>query len=526
MNHPEDALTKVFNNFLRARERERRRRMQAKSSTWDMELQVGRRKDIEQRHKYKHIVGHTDPPLAEQNLYKQTVEIAKPQLFQQKPNLPPFSKTPHENKDEKIVTPKRSPARQRDNHAVRSTDSEFRRVPTERNGKLWSPDDDNPPSRRADAEQPRNAFNSSRAPVSPRSFESRSSWPDNTGTMVKQPETRPISQEQLVAEVKSMYAGLVSKCFEVDDVDECANKAYCQRLMNEKSSQIVFNLYPSWVNYDASVRRVSNLRCLNYLTSYRVGEVQKSVNRHWYSKGNGPLVARGRIDGREFNALADTGAGYNLVSEAVAKRLGWDPDSSHSHENGSGEKLRLANSKFVDIIGAFEAVWKFASDPGKSWKIMFHIVRSLVHDAVLGKHFLMASETMTKHRHRLRRLHDRAIRTLQGLPVLSVNNIGVVTQRLNVMIVDEHVEALPDSGSEPNLLSLDYVISRGFGKLVNTNDIRMIQFADGTVQKTMGSVWLNWAYVGSSGDDGDDEWPRRPRGYRRFHYTRGVVYGS
>ncbi|KAK1960953.1 hypothetical protein LY78DRAFT_673625 [Colletotrichum sublineola] len=92
------------------------------------------------------------------------------------------------------------------------------------------------------------------------------------------------------------------------------------------------------------------------------------------------------------------------------------------------------------------------------------------------------------------------------MPVLSVNNIGAVTQRLSGTIVGESVEALPDSGSEPNLLSLDYVIRRGFDKLMNTNDLRMIQFADGTVQKTMGSVWLNWAYADSLGDDGDDEW--------------------
>lgn len=42
---------------------------------------------------------------------------------------------------------------------------------------------------------------------------------DTTSIMIKQPETRPISQEQLVAEVKGIYAGLVmveSKCIEVD----------------------------------------------------------------------------------------------------------------------------------------------------------------------------------------------------------------------------------------------------------------------------------------------------------------------
>ncbi|RTE68536.1 hypothetical protein BHE90_017086, partial [Fusarium euwallaceae] len=43
---------------------------------------------------------------------------------------------------------------------------------------------------------------------------------DNTSVMIPQPETRPISQDQLVAEVKGIYAGLVmveAKCREVDD---------------------------------------------------------------------------------------------------------------------------------------------------------------------------------------------------------------------------------------------------------------------------------------------------------------------
>ncbi|KAL2016670.1 hypothetical protein VTK56DRAFT_3214 [Thermocarpiscus australiensis] len=43
---------------------------------------------------------------------------------------------------------------------------------------------------------------------------------EDTSVMIKQPDTRPISQEQLVAEVKGIYAGLVmveSKCIEVDN---------------------------------------------------------------------------------------------------------------------------------------------------------------------------------------------------------------------------------------------------------------------------------------------------------------------
>ncbi|KAK6209657.1 hypothetical protein QIS74_11241 [Colletotrichum tabaci] len=152
--------------------------------------------------------------------------------------------------------------------------------------------------------------------------------------------------------------------------------------------------------------------------------------------------------------------------------------------------------------------------------ITFHVVRDLVHKAVLGNDFLMGSETMTKHRNRLSRL-KRTIRTLRGLPMLFVNNIGAVTQRLQGMIMGDAIEALPDSGSEPNLLSLDYVVRRGMRELINTNNIRMIQFADGTVQKTMGSMWLNWAYASSAGDDVDDEWSEH---FVEFHVLDGCAY--
>ncbi|KAF4417614.1 hypothetical protein CFRS1_v015826 [Colletotrichum fructicola] len=71
---------------------------------------------------------------------------------------------------------------------------------------LWSPE--------------RNASENTGKPSgsTPRSFEPRSPEVDQTGVLIKQPETRPISQEQLVAEVKGIYAGLFmveSKCIEV-----------------------------------------------------------------------------------------------------------------------------------------------------------------------------------------------------------------------------------------------------------------------------------------------------------------------
>lgn len=60
--------------------------------------------------------------------------------------------------------------------------------------------------------------------------------------LIKQPETRPISQEQLVAEVKGIYAGLVmveSKCIEVDN----AQSSQCDAKLNNEQWQALIALH-------------------------------------------------------------------------------------------------------------------------------------------------------------------------------------------------------------------------------------------------------------------------------------------
>jgi hypothetical protein len=59
---------------------------------------------------------------------------------------------------------------------------------------------------------------------------------DDATEIIKQPETRPISQEQLVAEVKGIYAGLVmveSKCIEVDN-NQSSQSDPANRLNNDQ----------------------------------------------------------------------------------------------------------------------------------------------------------------------------------------------------------------------------------------------------------------------------------------------------
>ncbi|AEO60999.1 hypothetical protein MYCTH_89981 [Thermothelomyces thermophilus ATCC 42464] len=64
---------------------------------------------------------------------------------------------------------------------------------------------------------------------------------DDTIELIKQPETRPILQEQLVAEVKGIYAGLViveSKCIEVDNNQSSQNDP-ANRLNNDQWQALI-----------------------------------------------------------------------------------------------------------------------------------------------------------------------------------------------------------------------------------------------------------------------------------------------
>ncbi|KAK3899951.1 hypothetical protein C8A05DRAFT_17685, partial [Staphylotrichum tortipilum] len=107
---------------------------------------------------------------------------------------------------------------------------------------LWNPEADPalPPSRSRTQDQS-NVAAFQRAPAGPVSSkprrQSHTTTPrlahpppaaddDSTNVILKQPETRAISQEQLVAEVKGIYAGLVmveSKCIEVDNNQSSPN---------------------------------------------------------------------------------------------------------------------------------------------------------------------------------------------------------------------------------------------------------------------------------------------------------------
>ncbi|KAK4182422.1 hypothetical protein QBC35DRAFT_468099, partial [Podospora australis] len=99
-------------------------------------------------------------------------------------------------------SPPKSKARLSSTVAATPVTESDRRRPAK--GKLWTPEDDTTGVVRRSLDQSNVATKQQQ----------------HRGGLIKEPETRPISQDQLVAEVKGIYAGLImveSKCIEVDN---------------------------------------------------------------------------------------------------------------------------------------------------------------------------------------------------------------------------------------------------------------------------------------------------------------------
>ncbi|KAK2005450.1 hypothetical protein LZ32DRAFT_176186 [Colletotrichum eremochloae] len=268
-------IAKGYANLLRTQERERRRKL-CVCPLCRESFRAESRRDVERHFRGQHY--DYNPAIGQDSDHgeKRSLEDLIEEIFQSRHRNPtqsepppppppptrstpqpissakergPTQRTPSETSskraaDDKGNAPKRSRARlptePRSN--THGPDNEFRRDPTQKNGKLWDPDGDPPAaSRRPDPRQrERETAASPRASTPGRSFEQRSPEID-TETMIKQPETRPISQEQLVAEVKGIYAGLVmveSKCIEVDNA-QSSNKESSTQLNNEQWQALI-----------------------------------------------------------------------------------------------------------------------------------------------------------------------------------------------------------------------------------------------------------------------------------------------
>ena len=259
----------------------------------------------------------------------------------------------------------------------------------------------------------------------------------------REPETRPISQEQIVAEVKGILAGLLmveAKCIEIE-------KKQAAPSQREPVSQPRLNSKPS----NGFIVQQRGIKVL--------------------------------IKNRKDSAFGDTGAGQNVISERRRKELGLDIRLDPT-------TFPMGNSKKIFSPGTVEVPLAFEDDPSNILIIIAHVVHTFAYDLLLGNPFLQATKCLTKFVHRF-------VPCLFSFNSMwSFNLLGETTQRFcGHLGKGIPFLGLPDIGSTRNVMNATWAMAQshteGFEILTEPRNCGWILFPDGTEEATMGQAQTN-----------------------------------
>ena len=193
------------------------------------------------------------------------------------------------------------------------------------------------------------------------------------------------------------------------------------------------------------------------------------------------------IQGLTFASRPDSGSEENIMAINLVSQLGIDVDSALEHQR----EFRLGNGKAIKAVGRVTVDCAFAVDPHVQLSCIFYIFHSLIVPLIMGMSFLDETETLSKYRHRLR--PSLSILRL-NLQLCSINN---PRRRLRCFIKGHSTLANADTGSDINLISLDYARSNHH-RISAVSHHWKIQFADGEVSQLEGKVTLS-TRLGHSG---------------------------
>jgi len=147
----------------------------------------------------------------------------------------------------------------------------------------------------------------------------------------------------------------------------------------------------------------------------------------------------------KINAIPDTGASECFISASLAGSLGLSVDDNPEH-------IRLASGSYITTPGTVDVSWKFdLADQSGRW-IKARVLPYSRYDFILGRPFLEDTQTLVYHKERIQTTIVESSKTTVRLNSLHGLRKQYFWGRLN----GEKVRALPDSGSEIMVMSLDY----------------------------------------------------------------------
>jgi hypothetical protein len=183
----------------------------------------------------------------------------------------------------------------------------------------------------------------------------------------------------------------------------------------------------------------------------------------------------GYLNDVKVSAFPDTGSARNIISHEYAERHHLKIDNSAS------SVMRTAIGSPVRTLGTASLSFRFAEEP-TVYIQEFHVFPRSLKSVILGKPFLQMTETLSRFAHRV-------VKKLRG--VISGHHAcftGSPGQWLAGIADGEHLLALPDTGADICLMSLQYAQARGYTIDPHDEHRRKLAFVDGSRAETIGRV--------------------------------------
>ena len=184
------------------------------------------------------------------------------------------------------------------------------------------------------------------------------------------------------------------------------------------------------------------------------------------------------INGSTMISRPDSGSEENIIAADVLSKLDLKMDSAPEHR----KEFRVANGKPVWALGRTMIKCAFARDRTLELHCAFYVFKTLTCALIMGMPFLDETQTLVKHQYRLQP------RIIPSYRPIQLGSLSSPRKRLYCLVDSQPKFANADTGSEIDLMSLDYVLKRTFLMEVIGLPTSTVQFADRSTSELVGKV--------------------------------------
>ena len=210
------------------------------------------------------------------------------------------------------------------------------------------------------------------------------------------------------------------------------------------------------------------------LSQFNVSDFETIAPSRSIRKVDLPMI----IQGSTFISRPDSGSEENIIAADVLSTLDVKMDTAPEH----CKEFRIANGRSVWALGRIMVNCTFAKDRTVELRCVFYVFQTLTSALIMGMPFLDETQTLVKHQYRLQP------RTIPSFRPVQISSLNSPRKRLYCLVDSQPRLANADTGSEIDVMSLDYALKRGFSMTDVGLSSSTVQFADGSTSELVGKV--------------------------------------